>query len=538
MQERSLNLSKSSEKEPTSLNPMSLEKYKLDLECSSEKSKKFSIDLRDVFREDEATNPKSIFQPINSQKTTKRLNNTKVKAKSKSKDQRQRKKLKVADHKSKLDEIIVRKKEFDEKWKNKQKKDGLSTPALSSSEESTTKNNLNFNKRRSSSIKKAEFDKSQVFSLKERLLIIETELQSAKRSLLLSQQVNVSLREVLRINENARIAMNEQLQRLKGNLRVFCRVKPTVGGNKGCIDVPPQGSCPKQLDLISGGTRKPFYFERVFESESKQGEIFEEVEGFVQSAFDGNQVTIFAYGQTCAGKTFTLLGDNNEPGVIPRALEKLVFEKETRGATGEFCELLVSCLEVYNEKVLDLLAGGEPKESRKKAEDPFAKLGLAKESIESVSQGLKLLNLAQAKRSTDSTAFNSASSRSHLIFRVEIRREEKVGKLTIVDLAGSEGASPSQNEKVAAEKAKKIAAEGGFINKSLTTLGRILRLVKEKKRNGGPINLPVREAKLTQLLQDSFQDGAFLLLFLNVCQEDSSFRQTKESLNFGNLGFS
>lgn len=375
---------------------------------------------------------------------------------------------------------------------------------------------------------------SQVLALKEQLFELQTKLENANLESVSAQDRNEMLQNLLSLNENARVAMNEQLQKLKGNIRVFCRIKPTVDHSARCIEVPPQGDFARQLDLLSGGKRVPYYFERVFEEKSSQLEVFEEVEGFIQSAFDGNFVTIFAYGQTCSGKTHTLLGSETQPGAIPLSLKKLFAEKNARDLAGIACEISLSCLEVYNERIFDLLIESSNREVKQTSEDsskPFHSSLV----VESTDQALSILAKAQVRRSTESTAFNSSSSRSHFLFKIEIRQSGKAGRLTIVDLAGSEAASASAPASVTVEKAKKIMAEGSFINKSLTTLGRIMRMIKEQRRTGVIASIPVRETKLTRLLQESFTERALVLLFVNVCQEEANLRQTKETLKFGNL---
>ena len=147
-----------------------------------------------------------------------------------------------------------------------------------------------------------------------------------------------------------------------------------------------------------------------------------------------------------------------------------------------------------------------------------------------------LLKKASKARVTDKTHYNERSSRSHCIYRIIINykeEKEKEGILNIVDLAGSERSSNQFIDELAVEKdkekVKKIQNEANFINKSLTTLGRIVRLISEKQ----PLaNIPYRESKLTRLLQDCLGGSGKTLMFINICANQDNYYQTKESLKF------
>lgn len=183
--------------------------------------------------------------------------------------------------------------------------------------------------------------------------------------------------------EMERRRLHNQLQELKGNIRVFCRVRPVLPGeptpNPGFLLFPGgPADPPTRLSLsrsderrgtLSGApappTRHDFSFDRVFPPGSRQDEVFEEIAMLVQSALDGYPVCIFAYGQTGSGKTFTMeggpAGDPQVEGLIPRALRHLFSVAQELSGQGWTYSFVASYVEIYNETVRDLLATGTRK---------------------------------------------------------------------------------------------------------------------------------------------------------------------------------
>ena len=141
------------------------------------------------------------------------------------------------------------------------------------------------------------------------------------------------------------------------------------------------------------------------------------------------------------------------------------------------------------------------------------------------------------RKKIDKTSFNANSSRNHTIYRIKICNGENVGLLNIVDMAGAErsgGGGGGGSGAVNKDHALKIRNEANFINKSLTTLGRVIRLIREQKLKGiKGEKLPVRESKLTTVLQDCFGGDALTIMLVMVTPDKSKYSQTKESLKFG-----
>jgi len=253
--------------------------------------------------------------------------------------------------------------------------------------------------------------------------------------------------------EELRRQMHETIQALRGNIRVFCRVRGG-GGEAECAVSVPAGQVEdtvleiRPVDGAKGGPQR-FQFDHAFGAAASQEDVFLEVSQLTQSALDGHNVAIFAYGQTGSGKTYTMEGPGGDPGVTPRAIERLFAHAAELSALGSSFEFEVSCLEVYNEEVRDLLApppkGAEP--AKLKLQDLAGVVcvqGLKSTRVAAAEEVAPLLAAAQRVRSTASTKMNDRSSRSHYVFRMRIRRREGEGgecresELYLVDLAGTE----------------------------------------------------------------------------------------------------
>jgi kinesin family protein C2/C3 len=227
----------------------------------------------------------------------------------------------------------------------------------------------------------------------------------------------------------------------------------------------------------------------------------------VLSVLYGFNATIFAYGPTGAGKTFTMYGAPDAPGVIPRAAACLF-----AGAAAHDMKVVLkaSMVELYRNEFRNLLE--QPMEELEVFRDPQRGTlvrGLSEHLITSEEEFLELLERGTARRATGATAINEHSSRSHLLVMLYVDVTHKSGdtvssKLLLVDLAGSERLNRSQ---VAGDAAK----EAIEVNKSLTALGDVIEALTAKRSQ-----VPYRNHKLTQLLSDSIGGTAKTLMFVNV----------------------
>jgi kinesin family protein C1 len=300
--------------------------------------------------------------------------------------------------------------------------------------------------------------------------------------------------------------LHNQIQELRGNVRVFCRVRPTTS-DTAIVDCAPDGTSVelKKTDADVAG----FEFDRVFGPSSTQGEVFHEVSQLVQSALDGYKVCLFSYGQTGSGKTHTMLGDqHNEEtrGIIPRAV-----------------------VEIYNEQVRDLLKAGSghsDKHSIVHVDGVTEVSGVNREPVESVDAAAGLVRRAAAARAVEATQMNAVSSRSHTIFMLYITGEHEAsgsrltGCLNLVDLAGSERVGRS-----GAEGAR--LKEACAINKSLSCLGDVFQAL-----SNGQKHIPYRNSKLTYLLQPCLGGDGKTLMFVNINPEAPSAEESMCSLKF------
>lgn len=255
----------------------------------------------------------------------------------------------------------------------------------------------------------------------------------------------------------------------------------------------------------------------------------------------GFNCTIFAYGQTGTGKTYTMSGDMTETmgllsdnaGIIPRVLQRLFTKLELDDA--EHC-VKVSFIELYNEELRDLLSVEETAKLRiyddvsRRGHATTMVQGMEEKHIKNATEGIKVLQDGSLKRQVAATKCNDLSSRSHTVFTItayvkktnEAGVEDLVsaGKLNLVDLAGSENIQRSGAE-------NKRAAEAGLINKSLLTLGRVINALVDRSSH-----IPYRESKLTRLLQDSLGGRTKTCIIATLSPSKSNLEETISTLDY------
>lgn len=282
-----------------------------------------------------------------------------------------------------------------------------------------------------------------------------------------------------------------------------------------------------------------FEFDRIFGEECRTREVYEaRTKEIVAAAVRGFNGTVFAYGQTNSGKTYTMRGSANEPGVIPLAVREL-FETIQEVMNREFL-LRMSYLEIYNEEINDLLV---PEHRRLQIHESLERgifvAGLREEIVASPEQVLDLMNFGESHRHIGETNMNTYSSRSHTIFRMIIESRDvagdvdnignscdavRVSVLNLVDLAGSERASKTGAEGVRLK-------EGSHINKSLMTLGSVIKKLSEgAESNGG--HVPYRDSKLTRILQPALGGNANTAIICNITLAQIHADETKSTLQF------
>jgi len=332
-----------------------------------------------------------------------------------------------------------------------------------------------------------------------------------------------------------------QLQEMRGNIRVFCRVRPILSKEAGAQPVvateddtgivvteePIAGDRPDDAPAPAG---KRFEFDRVFGAKSTQQEVYDEISPVVNSALDGFHCCIFAYGQTGSGKTHTMQGQTSEEqrGVYFRALSQL-FEETVARADGCDFTLTVSMVEIYNETVRDLLispgAAASELDIRTGPQGNYLP-GVVQEDVHCPDDVQVLMDRGASNRSVGATNANEHSSRSHSLLMIDIAGKNKVtgaasnGRLVLVDLAGSERVSKSG---ATGQRMK----EAQNINKSLSALGDVIGALTHKASH-----VPFRNSKLTHLLADSLGKDNKALMIVQVSPVGDSKSETMCSLNF------
>ncbi|XP_047460259.1 kinesin-like protein KIFC1 [Mugil cephalus] len=372
---------------------------------------------------------------------------------------------------------------------------------------------------------------------------LQTNLRDAEEEVRSLKDIVSQQKDDLHAGEMERRRLHNTIQELKGNIRVFCRVRPLPsGGVSGHIQLPSADN--KTITLAkteeshtgkTADTQKNynFSFDRVFGPQASQQEIFEEISLLVQSALDGYNVCCFAYGQTGSGKTYTMEGDTYDEarGVIPRAVQQIFKAAEKLEAQGWEFTFTASFVEIYNETLRDLLYTGKASkrpehEIRKSSNNEVTITNLTYENVSNEDQVHGLIALANQNRSTAQTAQNDRSSRSHSVFQLDIQgvhagRDVKCkSTLCLVDLAGSERMLKSQSQ---GERFKEMTA----INGSLSNLGIVIAALANKESY-----VPYRNSKLTYLLQSCLGGNSKTLMFVNVAPEPDSFGETLNSLRF------
>ncbi|KAF4402548.1 hypothetical protein G4B88_012333 [Cannabis sativa] len=280
-----------------------------------------------------------------------------------------------------------------------------------------------------------------------------------------------------------------------------------------------------------------FEFDRIFSEDCKTLDVYEaRTKEIVSAAVGGFNGTVFAYGQTNSGKTFTMRGSAMEPGVIPLAVRDL-FNTIHRDVNREFL-LRMSYMEIYNEEINDLLAPEHRKlQIHENLERGIYVAGLREEIVASPEQVLSFMEFGESHRHIGETNMNVHSSRSHTIFRMIIESRDKtedqdigncdavrVSVLNLVDLAGSERAAKTGAEGVRLK-------EGSHINKSLMTLGTVIKKLSEGVESQGG-HVPYRDSKLTRILQPALGGNANTAIICNITLAQVHADETKSSLQF------
>ncbi|KAJ8394915.1 hypothetical protein AAFF_G00040380 [Aldrovandia affinis] len=277
-----------------------------------------------------------------------------------------------------------------------------------------------------------------------------------------------------------------------------------------------------------------FVFDCVFGEDSSQLDVFDNsTKGILDGVLNGYNCTVFAYGATGAGKTHTMLGSENQPGVMYLTMKEL-FDRIDQVKDEKIFDIAFSYLEVYNEQIRDLLAKSGPLAVREDSTKGVVVQGLTLHQPKSASHILEALDHGNKNRTQHPTDVNASSSRSHAVFQIYLRQQDKtvslnpnirVAKMSLIDLAGSERAS-STNAKGAR------AREGANINRSLLALGNVINTLADPKSKKA--HIPYRDSKLTRLLKDSLGGNCRTIMIANISPSSLSYDDIYNTLKYAN----
>ncbi|RKF63023.1 Kinesin-like protein 6 [Erysiphe neolycopersici] len=279
-----------------------------------------------------------------------------------------------------------------------------------------------------------------------------------------------------------------------------------------------------------------FAFDRVFDENTTQAEVYEATaRELLDSVLDGYNATVFAYGATGCGKTHTITGTAQQPGIIFLTMQEL-FEKIAERSDEKQTDVSLSYLEIYNETIRDLLVPGGSKQGlmlREDANQAVSVAGLSSHHPRDVQQVMDMIVTGNEFRTVSPTAANATSSRSHAVLQINVAQKDRnadvsephtMATLSIIDLAGSERASATKN------RGDRLL-EGANINKSLLALGSCINaLCDPRKKN----HVPYRNSKLTRLLKFSLGGNCKTVMIVCVSPSSAHFDETQNTLRYAN----
>lgn len=328
------------------------------------------------------------------------------------------------------------------------------------------------------------------------------------------------------------------------NIQVSVRIKPKQLEEEKTSN--PQWKV-EGKSIVNMKSKDIFSYDRVFTPECQNADIFNEsVKDNLSQIFKGINVSIFAYGQTCTGKTYTMRGVDYSPGIIPQALNYIfmkISEMQAESQDEEYSkmnlkvnEMKVAYLEIYNESVNDLLDT-----SKKNLEIREGKKGIFVENLTEIRVdtpdiAFNLVKQGDSNKIIAETKLNDKSSRSHCIFRISLELVDFSGKkysstLNLIDLAGSENATKTKTEGVRFQ-------EGSNINKSLLALSNVIQKLSQANLNSNGVSkvgngfINYRDSKLTRFLQPSLAGNSKTIIICTISVGNNNYSETLNTLLF------
>ena len=331
---------------------------------------------------------------------------------------------------------------------------------------------------------------------------------------------------------------NANLKAMSSCVKVVVRIRPILDDEKEdkiCLTVE-KSICTSRLILNTPRSNLDrevtdtymYDFDKCYDDSTTQQELFQrEIQPLVTNVFQGMNTTVFAYGATGTGKSHTMGGKAGDPGIVPRTVQAVFKHGRTHCS---YSKVMYAHLEIYNDKVKDLLAPNPAKTDlpiRQGAHGEIAIQGLENKTIESYEDFKRLYKTSCRNRQTAATALNADSSRSHSVLMLQIQSTDArsgrhhLAKLHLIDLAGSEDNRRTGN-------AGLRLTESGQINMSLFVLGKVIDALNDPNA----IRIPFRDSKLTRLLQDSLGGSSQSVMICNIAPTMRMFQSTYQTLNY------
>ena len=392
------------------------------------------------------------------------------------------------------------------------------------------------------------------FTVKKTTFSFNDDQNTNQKAELSTTSTKINSNKLIEIEQNLTPKKKQKSSKLEA-IKTFCRIRPIKGTNELFYI---SENDDKTLNINSSNLEKlnvgnnlklinSYKFSKVFGENSTQEEVFEYTcKPLIDDLILNNKSgLVFTYGMTNAGKTFTVIGTPEKPGILPQALRNLLdYDNEQNNNKTEnifYCNFV----EIYNEDVFDLLAD-DPSEKNKffkkklnvkeNLNSVFFLQDVTYEKLDSLESFNNILNKGISKKVHSSTNLNQNSSRSHTIFKIILINNnkditkidfstEELISLSVVDLAGSE------RQKRTDAKGKNLQ-EACKINQSLSTLGKCLESMKHNSNSNIKKMVPLRESKLTKIFAEYFQGNQNIIMITNINPRTEDFEETIRALNY------
>ena len=347
---------------------------------------------------------------------------------------------------------------------------------------------------------------------------------------------------------------NKSKKSNKSNIQVAIKVRPLLEKEKqnkefeilkvdknlivafDPVDIKYEMENKNMLDIYHRSREKKYAFDHVFTTEPIDLVYSKTSKRLIEPLFKGYNGCVFAYGATGTGKTHTMIGNDDLPGLINLSLAE-IFERKQEMEINMDVSVKISYVEIYNENIRDLLTDKKKGKYLCLRDCPIKGVTLARATfieVDEVEEVMSYLHKGNRKRTTEATNANAFSSRSHAVFQIyvtmadknkKVKMSKKVAKLSLIDLAGSERGTQTENRGLRLR-------EGAKINQSLLALANCINALGDKNRKGTFV--PYRDSKLTRMLKDSLGGNCKTVMVVTISPASTQFEETLNTLKYAN----